>query len=258
MTANWYYADEDRRMGPIPESELESLVLAGVIEPTTLVWREGMAQWQAYSSTRNGTGITASKSEDEVPGVVGLCSQCEEAQLHSEMVRFGADWVCANCKERYTQRLREGTLGRQMVYASVWARVGAVLIDGLILWGVQMAIQVAYTRTGALRTSDFSTLTQQYIILQLVSLVTSATYQVSFVYQFGGTPGKLALGCRIVTADGAKLSLNRAIGRYFASMLSVFTLGIGYLMAAFDEERRTLHDRICDTRVILKKSGRFV
>jgi hypothetical protein len=28
-------------------------------------------------------------------------------------------------------------------------------------------------------------------------------------------------------------------------------LGIGYIMAAFDEpERRTLHDRICDTRVI--------
>src|SRR5713101_7508261 len=145
MTTNWYYASEDRRMGPIPESELESLVLAGVIEPTTLVWREGMGQWQTYSSVRNGHVITASNSEDEVPGVVGLCSQCEEAQLHSEMVRFGTDWVCANCKEKYTQRLREGTLGRQMVYASVWARVGAAVIDVLILWAIQMPIQLAYT-----------------------------------------------------------------------------------------------------------------
>ena len=64
----------------------------------TLVWREGMAQWQSYSSVRTG---------DDVPGVVGRCSQCEDAQLHSEMVRFGADWVCAKCKDHYTQRLRE-------------------------------------------------------------------------------------------------------------------------------------------------------
>jgi uncharacterized RDD family membrane protein YckC len=245
-------------MGPIPQSELESLVLAGVIEPTTLVWHEGMPGWQMYSSVRNGVGVAASNSEDEVPGVVGMCSQCEDVQLHSEMVRFGADWVCANCKEKYTQRLREGTLGRQMVYASVGTRVGAGVIDILILWVLQMAIQLAYTGTGGLRTSDFSILTQQYLVLQLLSIATAAAYNASFVYQFGGTPGKLALGCRIVTADGGKLSLNRSIGRYFASMLSAFTLGIGYLIAAFDEERRTLHDRICDTRVILKKSGRFV
>ena len=33
----------------------------------------------------------------------------------------------------------------------------------------------------------------------------------------------------------------------------VLILGIGYIMAGFDEQKRTLHDRICDTRVI--KSG---
>jgi uncharacterized RDD family membrane protein YckC len=27
-------------------------------------------------------------------------------------------------------------------------------------------------------------------------------------------------------------------------------LYIGYIMAGFDDEKRTLHDRICDTRVI--------
>ena len=29
-------------------------------------------------------------------------------------------------------------------------------------------------------------------------------------------------------------------------------LCIGYLMLAFDEEKRSLHDRICDTRVVYK------
>jgi hypothetical protein len=33
-------------------------------------------------------------------------------------------------------------------------------------------------------------------------------------------------------------------------LLSSLTLAIGYIMAAFDDEKRSLHDRICDTRVI--------
>jgi len=33
-------------------------------------------------------------------------------------------------------------------------------------------------------------------------------------------------------------------------MLSGMTLGIGYILAAFDAEKRGLHDMICDTRVI--------
>src|SRR6185295_2577153 len=128
MTTNWYYASEDRQMGPVPESELESLAAAGVIEPHTLVWQEGMTEWLAYHTVRSARSAAPPPplGEDEVPGVVGLCSQCEEAQLHSEMVRFGNNWVCANCKDKYTQRLREGTLtGGKFVYASFGKRVGA-------------------------------------------------------------------------------------------------------------------------------------
>jgi hypothetical protein len=44
--------------------------------------------------------------------------------------------------------------------------------------------------------------------------------------------------------------LGRAIGRYFAKLLSMLILGIGYIMVAFDSEKRGLHDMICDTRVV--------
>jgi hypothetical protein len=33
-------------------------------------------------------------------------------------------------------------------------------------------------------------------------------------------------------------------------MLSAFTLTIGYIMAGIDEQKRALHDRICNTRVV--------
>ncbi len=245
MSTLWYYASEDRQIGPVPENELDKLISTGVILPYTLVWHEGMAEWQTYSSVRT------------VPGLVGMCSQCEEVELHSEMVRFGEKWVCVNCKDNYTQRLREGTLGGKMVYAGFWTRAGALLIDGVILLIVQLLIQAAYAGADALRTFNGYVLASQMVVLKLLQLAAQAAYYSYFVYQLGGTPGKLALGCRVVTADGAKLTLKRSIARYFASLISVSTLGIGYLIAAFDDQKRTLHDRICDTRVIVK-SGRFV
>jgi uncharacterized RDD family membrane protein YckC len=55
-----------------------------------------------------------------------------------------------------------------------------------------------------------------------------------------------------VVADGGRVSYSRALGRHFAKWLSSIILGIGFIMAVFDDERRTLHDRICETRVVRK------
>src|SRR5205085_12660097 len=79
-----------------------------------------------------------------------------------------------------------------------------------------------------------------------------AAYQVWLTARFGGTLGKLALGLRVITVKGDKLSLGHSVGRYFAQYVSGVILGIGYIMAGFDEEKRALHDRICNTRVIKK------
>ena len=45
---NWYYTENNQQRGPVTEGEFEQLVREGKITPDTLVWREGMAQWQVY------------------------------------------------------------------------------------------------------------------------------------------------------------------------------------------------------------------
>jgi uncharacterized RDD family membrane protein YckC len=80
--------------------------------------------------------------------------------------------------------------------------------------------------------------------------VIGGAYTIFFVGKFGATPGKMALRLRVVLSNGGKVGWGRATGRYFAELLSSLTLGIGYLIAAFDDQKRTLHDHICDTRVI--------
>ena len=75
-------------------------------------------------------------------------------------------------------------------------------------------------------------------------------YSVLFLGKFGATPGKMAVGIKVVRSDGERVSYLRAFGRYFAEILSGLIFLIGYIMAAFDDEKRALHDRICDTRVV--------
>jgi uncharacterized RDD family membrane protein YckC len=62
----------------------------------------------------------------------------------------------------------------------------------------------------------------------------------------------MACGLKVVTPEGDKITYLRAFGRYFAKIVSSLTLLIGFIMAAFDDEKRALHDRICDTRVVRK------
>jgi uncharacterized RDD family membrane protein YckC len=90
------------------------------------------------------------------------------------------------------------------------------------------------------------------VLVVVFQIALSAAYEVWFLTRHGATPGKMVIGKKVVTADGRPLSSGRALGRHFAVYLSSFTLMIGFIMAAFDDQKRALHDRICDTRVIAK------
>ena len=54
----------------------------------------------------------------------------------------------------------------------------------------------------------------------------------------------------MIRADGRPISPGLAAGRYFGLWLSSLIFFIGYIIAGFDSEKRALHDRICQTRVI--------
>ncbi len=84
----------------------------------------------------------------------------------------------------------------------------------------------------------------------LIRTALSMAYEVYFLTTKGATPGKMALGLKVTRADGGPISVGLAVGRFFAKYLSVFTFCIGFLIAAFDREKRSLHDHICGTRVI--------
>lgn len=174
------------------------------------------------------------------------CSQCGKPFDEDNLIRFGEQMVCAGCKPFYVQKLREGvaTTG-EMVYGGFWIRVGAKIIDGIILYAVNMFLGFII---GLISGRGLGSI----IVQNVLYIALGICYTTYFLGTLGATPGKMACGLKVVQSDGEKIGYGRACGRHFAELLSAMILCIGYIMVAFDDEKRALHDRICDTRVIRK------
>jgi uncharacterized RDD family membrane protein YckC len=139
----------------------------------------------------------------------------------------------------------------------------AVVIDGIILWVVSFIIRIPLGLAGVglglglSRNPDpGQVLAALPAILSLagisilIQLGVSLAYDVYFLTTKGATPGKMALGLKVTRADGGPISAGVAVGRFFAKILSAMILWIGFIIAAFDREKRALHDHLCGTRVI--------
>jgi uncharacterized RDD family membrane protein YckC len=247
----WYYAGKDGQVGPVSAGEFQSLVNNGTIKSTTLVWNSTMTDWQEYSKVGGGSTVRPSAAEG---GEKLFCSECGKAFSQDDMIRFGNSWVCASCKPVFVQKLKEGviTSASGMDYAGFWIRFGASFIDGIIMSIVNLLLSIpifisAFTNASSNGTSGVLIYT---ILKTIIYYVFCVTYETFFIGKYGATPGKMLCKLKVVTPEGDKITYLRAFGRYFAKILSAIILLIGYIMAAFDDEKRALHDRICDTRVI--------
>jgi uncharacterized RDD family membrane protein YckC len=178
------------------------------------------------------------------------CSECNRDFGADELITFGNAMVCAECKPVFVQKLREGIpLAGEVVYGGFWIRVGAKLIDAIILYVVNFVLGFTVLLIVG-RGKNPSMALAAVILHNVLSAVLNLAYVTYFLGKYGATPGKMACGLKVIRSDGEKITYARACGRFFAEMLSAMILGIGYIMVAFDEEKRALHDHICDTRVI--------
>lgn len=135
---------------------------------------------------------------------------------------------------------RDGFLG----YGGFWLRVAAALVDTIILVAAQLILAIVlgwpYEPPSGIAGLP------HHGANGLIGLL----YEVLFVSSYGGTPGKLLWGLKIVKPNGDRLSMLNALGRYFAKILSAIILLIGFIMVAFTKRKRGLHDILADTFVI--------
>ncbi len=246
----WYYAENGQSVGPLEETLFMERVRGGQVTAETLVWHRGLTGWQAYGAVAGPHPAAASPE--------GRCHYCGRGFPPDALIAFQGVRVCAACKPVFVQQFKEHAelapaLGNR--FAGFWIRVAAKLLDGVISYILIQMVNLPLTLSMGLGGRDPS-MPKVFALLGLTMFLSFSiqfAYEVGFLTKFGATPGKMACGLKVIRSDGSPLTFGRAVGRYFGDMLSGMTFGIGYLLAAFDEaEHKTLHDHLCDTRVIHK------
>jgi len=242
---NWYYALNGQQQGPVSEQEIVQLTSSGIINASTLIWRDGLPDWQPVSVALPAALGTAPINAPQIGGIAIPAAQ----------------------KDLYVQQLREGVnpiLPGAMEYAGFWIRVGAKIIDNLIFLFsliVIMAVLGGVMHLAGLQVIPEDPATNRNapppigMIVLIVIYYGAAffgppAYNAIFVARSGATPGKMACGLKVVTETGDPVSKGRAWGRGFGELISGMTCSIGYIIAGFDDQKRSLHDHICSTRVI--------
>ncbi len=242
---DWYYAKDDQQVGPIDQAQFDALLSEGAINLSTLVWHQDMGDWQPYGEVATQAPTTSTATATAVAGTAS-CAECGRSFPVDEMISYSGSYVCAECKPIFFQRVREGVpLDQGFEYGGFWIRLGAKFIDGIVLSAVQTPMLFLLEMSAA---SSPELAVAAYGYLMVLGL--QIAYTVFFLGKFAATPGKMACGLKVVRPTGERITYLRALGRWFAEILSALIFLIGYIMAAFDDEKRTLHDRICDTRVV--------
>ncbi len=132
-------------------------------------------------------------------------------------------------------------------YAGFWIRLGATLIDTVILL-VVITIPLTFIY------GEEYWLGEQLIhgIWDvLLNYVFPLVLTIWFWRRFLGTPGKMATRLIIVDAKtGNKMSVGQSIGRYFAYIISALPLCLGFIWIGLDKKKQGWHDKLAGTVVV--------
>ena len=210
----WYYAAAGSQVGPIDEAELNRLVTLGTVRADTLVWHDGLASWQPLGVVRG-----------MAPAAAAVAGR-----------HYGGFWI------RFVAKLIDG------IILGVFSLI--LFIPVLLLFGGGVGLMSMGRGSFGDGAAMGPAMMGAFAISRLLLLAVSTFYEIYFLSTRGATPGKMAMGLKVIRTDGGPISPMLALARHFAEWVSAVIFMIGYIMAAFDLEKRALHDRICETRVI--------
>ncbi|HEY2363186.1 MAG TPA: RDD family protein [Candidatus Angelobacter sp.] len=148
-------------------------------------------------------------------------------------------------------------------YAGFWIRVVAFILDRIVIGVAAAPFYFVLVLPSLLRIIHeaenngepspemiFSIIGGASVFLVLVfvgywlyeALLTASSWQ--------GTIGKRVLRLKVTDEAGNRISFGRSTGRFFAKILSYVTLWIGFIMVAFTDKKRGLHDILAGTVVV--------
>ncbi len=136
----WYYDNGGKPAGPVDNDAFHQLVAAGSVRPETLVWREGQAEWRPLAEIQpvapmapavaapmmiGQSPATATAALVAAPAAASTCHSCGHSFPTDQLVLIAGASICAACKPRYLQGLRQGT---SPAAAGLWRKGKQIVI----------------------------------------------------------------------------------------------------------------------------------
>ena len=225
----WYYVDgAHQRQGPISAEALAQAFRQGLVRRDSLVWREGMAQWEPLGAHLPELPLPP-PAAPTMPPPVQAAAQAAPAAADIDRVQD----------------------------AGFLRRLGAYFIDALLLGSVYYVVLMVAAVAVAVVAASGADDEQLAIILGVAAVLAYAL--MSYFYFVGmersklqATVGKLALGIKVVDGDGRRLGWGKASARWAGSLLSYAIAYIGFFMAGWTRRKQALHDLMAGTYVVDK------
>jgi len=134
-------------------------------------------------------------------------------------------------------------------YAGFWIRLGASLIDTLVLLIITVPLlTMIYGADYWLSTSAVKGIWDL-----LLSYVLPAFAVIVFWTYKSATPGKMALRLKVVdAATGGAVPTGRLVARYVGYFVSMIPLFLGFIWVGIDSKKQGWHDKMAGTVVVRK------
>jgi uncharacterized RDD family membrane protein YckC len=198
------------------------------------------------------------------------CLRCQEAFCADCLVVLSGDPFCARCKDERVRDVLSGTTER-FELAPIGPRLAAFVLDGFLKLITVYAIMIpvvllmfgGMASVGALgeggkQPTDTQAMAMGFGIMGLyfafafaVPLGVDLLYEALMLRRWGQTLGKMALGLKVVSADGGELSRGQVWGRTAVKAgLGSVCLLVDDVCAFFTQEQMAIHDLAARTRVV--------
>jgi len=152
-------------------------------------------------------------------------------------------------------------------YAGFWRRTAAVLLDSWLYLAISLPLIILLGgsigggagETGLLQALEDGDMLPLVLLSQTGGSLAGALLQhvlpmvaiIACWMKWGGTPGKLLMGCAVVdAASHRRLSFFQAVLRYVGYFISSLPLGLGFLWVVWHPRRQGFHDLIAKTVVL--------
>lgn len=236
-----HLARNGQQLGVFTEDEVQSGLASGQFFPDDLYWTDGMAEWQTLSTRFTVTSVAV------VPPVSG-----------------GADYNPYATPQANIVTKAMGQSQSHLNLASRWIRLGAALLDAIVLMAVifiPVVIGAGLMETrGRSGSSDTPTVAIAFFVLACLATLGLMIYNIVLLTTQGQTLAKKWLGLRIVTFSDGKnpgfvkaVLLRSVVNTLIGQVVPLY--GIVDVCFIFREDKRCLHDLIADTTVITDKPG---